>query len=275
MLDKFKEYLSQNGSSTNTQKVYLCNVKKYLNEYPSILTRQDVLEYKEHLQNDKGLSAKSINQMLSSLKSYNEFLIEKNIQDNMVIISKDFIKIQKSLINPTIASLRDVSIFMNKIRNSNDKYSFRNYAIAMTIANTGLRISEICKLKIKNLSLDDNEAVIIGKGNKQRDIIVYPEAVKIIKEYLKIRNSDSPYLFVSQKGDRLQTSTIQRIFKNNSDTITPHQLRHVFATNFLNECKDIAKLQLQLGHSDPRTTMIYNHPTKKDRKKDLDLIKIK
>lgn len=278
MLDQFQSYLKSKGKSFNTIKNYTNDIKLFFNYFdksPATLTKENIQSYKFYLQNIKQVDAKTINRVLSSLKSYNEFLISNNYQNSMVVEQDDYISIQKSFSSPTNITKEEVEKFISKVK-ENEPY--RNYAIIVFIANTGLRISEALSIKLNDIKLNRKEATIIGKGNKQRDIILNKNAREVIKEYLiNYRNrylyaSQSQYLFVSNKGEKLHPSTIERIFNKYSNKITPHSLRHLFATNVLeNKVLDVRQLQEQLGHSRLETVLIYTHPSKDSMKKSLDL----
>jgi len=218
LLTSFTQYLTETkNNSPNTIKSYIHDLESYFkyhnintnntnqsNQQPSPLTRPNILSYKHYLQHTKQTNAKTINRILSSLKSYNEFLIlnHPNIQQSLIILSSDYIKIQRSSTSPTNITLKEAIKFMDKIKSSEP---YRNYAIVTLIANTGLRISEALSIKINNLYLDDNEMTIIGKGNKQREIIINSTAIKVINEYITNHRykykyaATSEYLFVSSK----------------------------------------------------------------------------
>lgn len=106
---------------------------------------------------------------------------------------------------------------------------------------------------------------IIGKGDKQRLVYLNDKIVYTIREYLKVRNSDSPYLFVSRQSEKLNPSRINQIFNKYSDVITPKTLRHYFCSNALENGYSIHEVANQAGHSNVQTTLIYSNPTAKDR----------
>lgn len=281
-INQYINYLTDNGKSQNTIKSYVKDITLFFNYYSTpptfTITRNQIIQYKQFLLDSKNNDAKTINRALSSLKSYNEFLISNGDQDSLVILSQDYIKTQQSYTSPTNVSFKEVINFMEKIK-TNEPY--RNYAIVYLIANTGLRISEALNIKLNNLnSLENGEITIMGKGNKQRDIIISnPKVVNVINEYLTrhrhhyeyaVEVLHSPYLFVSNKGEKLQPSSIERIFNKYSKKITPHCLRHHYATQALeNDVLDLRQLQQQLGHSRLDTVQIYTHPTKEKMKKKL------
>ncbi len=267
-LDSFKEHLLNNeGKSDNTAMCYTYDLKAFFNQYPNF-NRDNIISYL----NSKNINAKSRNRILSSFRSYSSFL---GLDNKCPVRSQDYISIQQTFTSPNNLTKKEVLSFINRVRRNE---SYRNYAIVMVLVNTGLRISEALSLKICDIQLDNNEALVTGKGNKQREIILNNKIVKIIEEYINNhRNTSkyakiSPYLFVSNKGIKLSPSTIQRIFNNYSDTITPHSLRHMFASNALeNNVLDIRQLQQQLGHSKLDTVLIYTHPSKKAMKKSMNM----
>jgi len=276
-LPLYTQHLTTNGKSTNTIKSYTHDIELFFNHFnlsPSIVQRDQVIRYKDYLLNTKNNDAKTVNRILSAIKSYNEFLVLDGLQENLVVLSQDYRKVQKSSSSPVKVSTPEVFKFLNKLK---DNEPYRNYAIAVVLANTGLRISEILNIKLNKLvTLKDDELTIIGKGNKQRLIIVNPKAIGVIKEYIANHRSkskyasESEYLFVSNKGEKLNTFTIQRIFNKYSNKITPHQLRHRYASDILeNKIWDVRQLQDQLGHAQLNTVMIYTHTSKEKMKENL------
>lgn len=280
-LTEYTNYLASQNKSTNTINSYYKDINLFFNHFnlfPTTITREMIIEYKSYLQHTKNINAKSINRALSSLKSYNEFLVKVGLQDSVVVLSMDYIKVQNSFSSPTNVNLKEAKKFLNKIKTNE---SYRNYAIATLIANTGLRISEALNIKLNNFSLSKDEMIIIGKGNKQRTIILNPTAIEVINEYItkhryKSNYADKcEYLFISNKGGKLRNDTIEKIFNKYSNKITPHCLRHCYATEVLeNEILDIRQLQEQLGHSRLDTVQIYTHPTKEKMKQKLNGFKI-
>lgn len=279
---QYTTYLQEQGKSVNTIKSYTYDVGIFFDYFklqPTILLRDQIIQYKEYLQKVKNNNAKSINRILSSLKSYNEFLVREGLQENLVILSIDYIKVQDSYTSPTNVTVKETISFLNRIKKdiSNDKYSFRNYAIATLIVNTGLRVSEALSIKIDGLTLGDNEIIVLGKGNKQRSIIINNKAIEVIQEYItNYRNKSSyanqcEYLFISNKGGKLRIDTIEKIFNKYSNKITPHSLRHRFSTSALEDnVLDVRQLQQQLGHKRVDTIMVYTHPTKEKMKQKLN-----
>ena len=138
-LEQYINYMESQNKSTNTIKSYTKDITaffKYFNTNPTTLTRNQITQYRDYLLNTKNIDAKSINRALSSLKSYNEFLIKQGHQDNLIVLSQDYIKIQKQLLSPTNTSKNEAIRFMEKISKNE---LIRNYYIVRLLLNTGLR----------------------------------------------------------------------------------------------------------------------------------------
>lgn len=274
-LEQYINYMESQNKSTNTIKSYTKDITaffKYFNTNPTTLTRNQITQYRDYLLNTKNIDAKSINRALSSLKSYNEFLVKQGHQDNLIVLSQDYIKIQKQLLSPTNTSKNEAIRFMEKVSKNEP---VRNYYIVRLLLNTGLRISEALSIELDNINFKKEYLKIIGKGSKQRIIPLNKTAIEVIKLAIEDRKNykyatNSSYLFVSNKGEKLESCTIERIFNKYSNVITPHVCRHIFATNFLENGGSLKELQQILGHSSLETTQIYLHPSKNDLKKNVN-----
>lgn len=269
-LIQYTQHLIQQNKSTNTIKSYTKDITSffaYFNQthnIPQTLTRSQIIQYKQHLLTIKN-NAKSINRTLSSLKSYNEFLVFTHQQNEVVVLSIDYIKIQKQLVSPTNTSTKDAIRFMEKVKKNEP---IRNYYIVALLLNTGLRISEALSIELDDINFKKENLRVIGKGSKQRIIPLNKKAIEIIKLVIEDRKNynyalnklNSKYLFLSNKSEKLESCTIERIFNKYSKTITPHKLRHCFSSNYLESGGSIRELQYILGHSSLNTTSIYLNP---------------
>ena len=277
-LIQYINHLAEQGKSANTIKSYSHDIGlffEYFKIEPGIINRDQIIEYKEYLLKEKNVDAKTINRRLSALKSYNEFLVKMGYQESIVILFQDYRKIQKQLTSPTNTSNKEIINFMEKIKKNEP---IRNYYIVRLILNTGLRVSEILSIELSDIDLKRKNLKIVGKGSKQRNIPLNDKAIEIIKMAIEDRKNynyafnvlDSPYLFLSNKSEKLRSSTIERIFNNYSNKITPHTLRHVFATDYLENGGDLRSLQMILGHGNLSTTAIYTHPTESSMRRNLN-----
>lgn len=271
--DKFKTYLENKNMSKNTINGYIYDLKDYFKWFResfdkeiSILLRENILEYKSFLKNIRKNNGKTINHKLSSLLKYNYFLVDEHIQDDIVIEPDDKIKIQLQYASPTKVTEIEVKNFLQKVLESRNK---RDSSLAVFLAYTGVRISEALSIKMNDFDIDSKECIIKnGKGNKQRIVFLNNKVVISLKEYLKVRDNfseahKSDYLFVSRKNEKLDRTTVNQMFKQYSDKITPHQLRHFFCTNALEKGMLAHEVANQAGHSNIHTTLLYTNPDKK------------
>ncbi|MBY6798124.1 tyrosine-type recombinase/integrase [Clostridium botulinum] len=278
MLKVFKDYLVKEGKSNNTINTYTRHIHGYINWFKDTtgeeinkLYRSNILEYKSFLQNIKQDSAKTINNKLSALVKLNECLIEKGIQTDIVITKKDFIKVQAQVASLATIYKKDVEAFRQKVL---EHEGLRNYAIVTIMAYAGLRISEVLNLKINDIDLISKELIVKeGKGNKERIVYINSKIIESIKEYLKVRKEDNTdYLFISNKGGKLDRTVINKVFKKYSDKITPHTLRHFYCSNALEAGFSVHEVANQAGHSNIHTTLLYTNPSKEKMKNKAELL---
>lgn len=197
MLKSFSLYLHTMGKSPGTISVYCQNISQYLRwceetfgECPSQLYRANVLEYIAYMRNIIGYSPKTVNHHLSSLQSYNDWLIESGQQTETAVLKNDFMKVQLQYASPGTITKKDVEAFRQRLLESGSK---RDYAIVTLYAYTGIRRSECANLKLDQGDLTAKEIRVIGKGDKQRLVYLNDKTVHALREYLKERKSDSTY----------------------------------------------------------------------------------
>lgn len=265
MLENFIVYLTQLGKLPNTISTYCRDVTLYLTwcqetfgEYPTQLYRANVLEYISFMRNIKGYSPKSVNRHLSSLRSYNDWLIQSGQQTEAAILPADFMKIQVQYASPSRVTKKEVEAFRQRLLESGSK---RDFAIVTLYAYSGIRRTELVNLKLDQVDLTAKEVRVIGKGDKQRLVYLNDKTVHALREYLKERKSNSSFFFVSRQREKLTPSRINQIFNKYSDIITPKSLRHFFCSNALENGYSIHEVANQAGHSNVQTTLIYANPT--------------
>lgn len=268
--NEFADYLRKLGKSENTIKTYCHNMDQFFlwcrdsfDEEPRQLYRANVLDYISYMRNIRSYHAKTVNNHLSSLRSLNEYLIEAGCQTEIVVLDSDFMKIQIQYASPCTVEQKEVEAFRQRLLEGGNK---RDYAIVTLYTYSGIRRSECVNLRLDQVDLTAREIRVIGKGDKQRIVYINDKTVHAIREYLKVRNSDSPYLFVSRQSGKMNPSRINQIFNQYSDTITPKTLRHYFCSHALETDYAIHELANQAGHSSVQTTMIYTNPTAKAMK---------
>ena len=283
MLDKFIEYMKNEGLAENTCESYARDVKLFQKYYEDsygeeleTLTHSDISMYKSYLLNQNMLAG-TINRKLSSLKLYNQFLIEQNIQSDIVIKEKDFIKIQKPMVNKQLPSDDDIKK-LKHFTSKDEKNSKRDYCFIILFLYGGFRESELVKIKITDIRLDDRFINVIGKGNKFRQVIINNLMYDALQDYLEERismNIKNPYLFIGQKNQNtlepLNRNFCNRLLNKYKEIckikgkLYPHLLRDFFCSNALhNAGYTIEQVANQAGHSSLNTTRIYLHTEDED-----------
>ena len=220
------------------------------------------------------------NRKLYSLRSFFKYLMKKDIladdPTSLIDATKTGTKSE-----PVYLREKEINAFLGAIQNYDSKNQSRDLAITKVFLYCGLRISELVSLDLADINYEDNSIKFYGKGNKERYVPLHPEALQAIENYLPDRKQIEPNdtdaeqaLFLSNRGNRISQRTIQIMVKKyakkagikNPDRITPHKLRHSFATMVYKTTKDLRIIQELLGHSDISTTQIYTHTDKEQRK---------
>lgn len=275
MEKEFIQFMIESRLSENTYQSYLSDIKIFKKYYSdsygedlTTLNHADISMYVNYLRKS-GISAKTINRKIAALKQYNLFLIDKRIQKDIVIVDKDYIKIQTSMIQKTIPTIQQI----NKLKHfcsRDEKNSKRDYCFISIFIYGGLRESELVNIKITDIKLEEKFINIIGKGNKFRQVVINSSMYDAISEYLEEReiiSTDNPYLFVGQKN-KSNKEPLNRNFCNrlinkykelcNIPNLHPHTLRAFFCTNALhNAGYTIEQVANQAGHSSLNTTKGY------------------
>jgi integrase/recombinase XerD len=275
--------LAEKGLSKNSAIAYkndlmdfLCFLKtKHILEITSV-TSDDVREFVYTL-NKNQISSRSIARKISSIRSFYYFLIMENIAKENPAQLIDLPKYSTPL--PTILSIEEIQKLIHSC-SKNTPENIRLRAMIHLLYATGLRVSELVSLKNSNLSLNrntgelKNHLTVCGKGNKERVVIINEIALASLKQYLEYqtfflteKNKNSLYLFPSNSSQGYMTrQNFAILLKNtallsgiNTDRISPHILRHSFASHLLAGGADLRVIQELLGHSDISTTQIYTH----------------
>lgn len=275
MNEKFITFMEDNGLSENTTSSYASDVRIFKNYYRDsygeelyTLIHADISMYVSYLRKNNHAPG-TINRKLAALKEYNLFLIESEIQNSIVVLDKDYIKIQKTMINKKVPTMQEI----NKLKHfasRDEKNAKRDYCFIAISVYGGLRESEIVTIRLVDIKLEDRFLNIIGKGNKFRQVVINNYMYDAIAEYLKERNSintDNPYLFIGQKNKNTK-NPLNRNFCNRlldkykdlckSVKLHPHLLRAFFCTNALhNAGYSVDQVANQAGHSSLNTTKGY------------------
>ena len=271
-LRSFLNYLLvDKGLSNNTVKAYEADISSFF----QWLDNED-LKYK-NLQEDhinqyisflfqRKMRSSSVNRKISSIKSFYIFLVKRNFVKNSPL--NDLVTPKQEKYLPESMSEAEVDKLLNSPDVSN-KIENRDKAMIEMLYATGMRISELVNLKMTDVDMKRCVVKVFGKGSKERLVPFGETALDSLKSYLNDREqSSSKEIFLSNRGKKMtrvafwQRVKIYLIRENLKNSISPHTLRHAFATHLLNRGADLRSVQLLLGHSDLSTTQIYTHIAK-------------
>lgn len=245
----FIDYL-ENINIDNLKSIDYSIIRKYLN----------VLYEKKY-------SNRTISRHISSLKSFFKYLEKKNIINNnpMTLVSNP--KLEKKL--PKFVAYKELEEILN-IYNINSLLGSRNALVLELLYSTGIRVSELINIKIKDINIAKKEILILGKGNKERIVLFGNKCYDLLNNYLnnyynEFNTKNSLYLLLGVRGEKINDREIRKIIDDAVEKaglkmhISPHVLRHTFATHMLNEGADLKSVQQLLGHESLSTTTIYTH----------------
>ena len=271
-LRSFLNYLLvDKGLSNNTVKAYEADISslfqwldtedlKYNN-----LQEDHINQYISFLFQRK-MRSSSVNRKISSIKSFYIFLVKRNFVKNSPL--NDLVTPKQEKYLPESMSEAEVDKLLNSPDVSN-KIENRDKAMIEMLYATGMRISELVNLKITDVDMKRCVVKVFGKGSKERLVPFGETALDSLRSYLNEREqSSSKEIFLSNRGKKMtrvafwQRVKVYLIRENLKNSISPHTLRHAFATHLLNRGADLRSVQLLLGHSDLSTTQIYTHIAK-------------
>ena len=274
LISEFISYIEiEKGLSENTSLAYRRDITSFADfcdtEIANI-TKLHVNSFILYLR-DENLTQSSISRKISALKSFFKWACANQYIKNNPISFIEQAKLPKHL--PKVLSINDI-INISKL-----DLSTTEKVIIELLYSCGLRVSELCNLKINNINLKAQHIICIGKGSKERLIPFGDYAKKILISYLEYRenikinpDTDTKKLLIAADGRNLNRQDIYRLIHSIGKTIhkeiSPHTLRHTFATHLLDNGADLRIVQELLGHSDVSTTQLYTHISKK-RLKDI------
>ena len=216
-----------------------------------------------------GLKTTSIRRKLSTIKSFYSFLEEENLASNIVDEDVSVQKIAKNL--PKFLTKNEIQKLLNATKKGDEEDAFA-YAVLNLLFSSGIRVSELVNLKLKNFKIEEKLLMVTGKGIKDRYVPLRDEAIYAINDYLKkVRNLiprpliDKEILFLNKNGRKYNRNSIYYLVRkyasiaNIQKEISPHVLRHTFATVLINNGASVRHVQEMLGHKNVSTTEIYTH----------------
>lgn len=282
-LDLFLAWLTvEKGLSANTRAAYAADLGRYLDhleqlkrDVPDAVTSADIAGFLSH-ERVRGLAPRSRARLLSAIRMFHRFLlIERYASTNPVSVIEAPRIMQKL---PDFLNAAEVDALLVSTAGGRSE-DLRDRAMLELLYATGLRVSELVNLKKREINLEVGYLMTVGKGNKERLVPVGEMARQRIREYLEQArqhqdpHDQSEYLFLSRLGEAMTRQAFWNIIKKRAllagirTSISPHTLRHSFATHLLANGADLRSVQMMLGHADLSTTQIYTHVTRERLKR--------
>ncbi|MBO4943363.1 MAG: site-specific tyrosine recombinase XerD [Muribaculaceae bacterium] len=266
--------LLERGLSDNTREAYCSDVSRFLTWLDSGVGIEDITV--DHLENfiyelhELGIAPRSQARIISGLKSFFRYLTIEKIRPDDPVSLIEAPAIGRHL--PEVLSIDEIDAMIAAIDDS-DSLGLRNRAIIEVLYGSGLRVSELCTLERRRVFLDEGFLTVCGKGNKERMVPMSDAAVEQIRLYLQdfdrsgavVKPGEEDYLFLNRRGAHLTRVMIFYIVRDLAEkagirkTISPHTLRHSFATHLLEGGANLRAIQQMLGHESIATTEIYLH----------------
>lgn len=276
-IQEFADYIRvERGLAVNTIKSYsrdLVDFARFAEDgrLDSVLeaTRLDIAEYLGHLR-QRGLSSSTVDRKTDSIRSFYRFMTAERYITNdptrLIESSRSWSKL------PSVLSIEEVQLLLDQ-PDTSKPLGLRNKMILEVMYATGLRVSEIVGLRITDLNPEVGYVRCLGKGNKERVVPIGSEALAAVKEYMDsgrpLLHPKGDYLLVNYRGEKITRDGVLKIIRKIAKSagimksISPHTLRHCFATHLLERGADLRSLQEMLGHADIATTQIYTHVNSK------------
>lgn len=283
-IEQFKYYLKlERGVAENTVTSYLYDLDKFrqfLGNNVQLISVQEnnIREFIYFI--SEFISTSTQARILSALNHFYSFLILQNVIENNPVTFIELPKQTKKL--PTVLSVYEIDLLQSSV-NLAPGEKIRNYAIIEILYACGLRVSEVINLKLSDLFFSEGFIRVLGKGSKQRFVPIAQSAINYIQLYqteirskIKIKKEAEDILFLNRRGGQLTRAMIFTIIKQLTKlaglekNVSPHTLRHSFATHLLENGADLRSIQLMLGHESITTTEVYLHLDKQKLKKEVE-----
>jgi integrase/recombinase XerC len=276
-IDAFVEELRRQDASPATVRNYAADLRAFARWFADAtgeafaakaVTPTDLREYRGHLRAVEQKQAATINRRLAALRKF--FAWAKGTGKIAEVPTEQVKGLPAAPRTPKALAKREVDRLIREAERHGDK---RNIAIVQLLRHTGLRVGELCNLRLGDVRISERKGEVLvraGKGNKDRTIPLNTDARRAVEAYKAVRPQvDGNHLFVGQRGDPLKPQGVQIVVQKYARRaglpgVTPHVLRHTFAKHVLDAGEDLATVQRLLGHGRLETTAIYTHPTARD-----------
>jgi integrase/recombinase XerD len=263
----------EKGLSENTLHAYRRDIQKFAafaagrKLGTKDVRRSDVVDFLASLYR-RGLDSRSVARHLVTIRNFFRFALTEGYIDDDPAATIESPRFRQSL--PEFLSLEEVDRLLEQ-PDTDTILGLRDRALIELMYSAGLRVSELCGLRVDDIQIESGCLRCVGKGNKERVVPVGRQALAVVQKYLRtarpklLRESSSPYLFLNQRVRKLDRITFWKLLgaygrkAGLRKALTPHMLRHSFATHLLDRGADLRSVQIMLGHSDISTTQIYTH----------------
>ena len=277
-LENYRNYLKyERAYSDNTVGAYMNDLNKYEEFLKKDILESDTEDLEKYLKYIKNLESTTVAHKITSIKSYFNYNIKRGIVSvnpaDKVSRPKLTKHLPEYLTEEEVGKLLDVEV--------KSPYDYRNKTILELLYSSGIRISELVNIKTPNYDSEECLIRIMGKGSKERIVPLGDYAVNIMNDYMNnyrplINKKHTDYVFINNRGDKISRQFIFKVIKKESlkkgikKDISPHTLRHTFATHLLKNGADLRIIQELLGHENISTTQIYTHVTNNKLKSDYE-----
>lgn len=282
LIKEFERHMVDSGFAHATIESYVGDLRLFHDYLTSKrmqveLTRQSILQYKEHMRNERYAVA-TFNKKVNSLASYNQFLIERGaVKDVVVTLKKDRIKVAAgSAPEVEVFTEEEIGVILTRAADVTE-CSLRNRTIVHLLLYTGLRVSELCSLRMADVDRIDATLRVIGKGGKYREVPLRPDLVDLLSLYVATERKESPfaesdYLLVSQRAAKMHRDAVRRMLgelgKSIGVEIHPHKFRHTFASRLIEKGVPLTTVSKLCGHAGIDTTARFYVSTGRQQKMD-------
>lgn len=277
-LENYRNYLKyERAYSDNTVGAYMNDLNKYEEFLKKDILESDTEDLEKYLKYIKNLESTTVAHKITSIKSYFNYNIKRGIVSvnpaDKVSRPKLTKHLPEYLTEEEVGKLLDVEV--------KSPYDYRNKTILELLYSSGIRISELVNIKTPNYDSEECLIRIMGKGSKERIVPLGDYAVNIMNDYMNnyrplINKKHTDYVFINNRGDKISRQFIFKVIKKEAlkkgikKDISPHTLRHTFATHLLKNGADLRIIQELLCHENISTTQIYTHVTNNKLKSDYE-----